>query len=485
MSTRHRRSDDRTASDEYDLIVIGGGPVGENIADRAVTGGLQVALVESELVGGECSYWACMPSKALLRSGQALRAAQSVPGAAQAVTGRLDVDAVLARRTEYTSDWSDEGQVDWLTQAHIELHRGHGRLTGERTVSVTAPEGTVSVLTARHAVAVATGSAALIPDIDGLRGVRPWTNREATAVTTPPRSLVILGGGVVGAELATAFTDLGTAVTVLARSTLLASMEPEAGRAVADSLRGRGADIRERATVSSVRRLDGSVTVRLASGDEIVADEILVATGRRPRSDDLGLDAVGLTPGDWLPTDDTLRVDGVPWLYAAGDVTGRALLTHQGKYQARAAGDAIAARAAGSPVDAAAWGRHVATADHSAVPQVVFSDPEVALVGLTAAAARERGMDVAVVDVELGSVAGAALREEGARGLARAVIDRDAGVIRGMTLIGSDVAELLHAATVAVVGEVPIARLWHAVPAYPTASELWLRILEGYGRESA
>ncbi|MGO3885819.1 MAG: FAD-dependent oxidoreductase, partial [Mycetocola sp.] len=206
---------------DYDLVVIGAGPVGENVADRAVQGGLRVALVESELVGGECSYWACMPSKALLRSGQALRAAQRVPGAAQAVTGDLDVAAVLARRTEYTSNWSDAGQVSWVEGAGITLIRGHARLVGEREVAVTTPAGSVVTLRARQAVAIATGSGALIPDIPGLRECAPWTNREATAVQTPPRSLVIVGGGVVAVEMATAFTDLGSTVTVVARGSLL------------------------------------------------------------------------------------------------------------------------------------------------------------------------------------------------------------------------------------------------------------------------
>ena len=471
-------------NDEYDLIVLGGGPVGENVADRAVQGGLTALIVESELVGGECSYWACMPSKALLRSPQVLRAAQNVGGSAEAVTGALDVAAVLRRRDEFTSHWNDDGQVAWLDSAGIDLVRGHGRLSGERQVTVTTPEGTVRVLTARHAVAISTGSDAALPPIPGLSGVGAWTSREATSAKEIPASLVIIGGGVVAVEMATAYASLGSAVTVLARSGLLGSMEPFAAELVTDGLRELGVDVRTGVATLSVARDAGLVVVQTDSGD-VRAAEILVATGRTPRSNDIGLDTVGLQPGHSIETDDTLRVPGIEWLYAVGDVNGRVLLTHQGKYQARAAGDVIAARARGGVVDDGKWGRHVATADHSAVPQVVFSEPEVAAVGLTETAARAAGHRVRIVDVEFASVAGASLHADGYRGSARMVVDEDQQVLLGMTLVGQDVAELIHAATVAVVGAVPLARLWHAVPAYPTMSEIWLRLLESYGRDSA
>lgn len=471
-------------NDEYDLIVLGGGPVGENVADRAVQGGLTALIVESELVGGECSYWACMPSKALLRSPQVLRAAQNVGGSAEAVTGALDVAAVLRRRDEFTSHWNDDGQVAWLDSAGIDLVRGHGRLSGERQVTVTTPEDTVRVLTARHAVAISTGSDAALPPIPGLSGVGAWTSREATSAKEIPASLVIIGGGVVAVEMATAYASLGSAVTVLARSGLLGSMEPFAAELVTDGLRELGVDVRTGVATLSVARDAGLVVVQTDSGD-VRAAEILVATGRTPRSNDIGLDTVGLQPGHSIETDDTLRVPGIEWLYAVGDVNGRVLLTHQGKYQARAAGDVIAARARGGVVDDGKWGRHVATADHSAVPQVVFSEPEVAAVGLTETTARAAGHRVRIVDVEFASVAGASLHADGYRGSARMVVDEDQQVLLGMTLVGQDVAELIHAATVAVVGAVPLARLWHAVPAYPTMSEIWLRLLESYGRDSA
>ncbi|CAH0222088.1 MULTISPECIES: NAD(P)/FAD-dependent oxidoreductase [unclassified Microbacterium] len=470
------------STDEYDLIVIGAGPVGENVADRAVQGGLSVIVIESELVGGECSYWACMPSKALLRSGQALRAAQHVQGV---IGGELDPTEVLARRNSFTSDWSDDGQVKWLQSAGIDLARGQGRISGEREVTVTDDDGTERVLRARHAVAVSTGSDAAIAPIPGLAEAAPWTSREATSAQEVPASLAIIGGGVVAVEMATAYASLGAKVTVISRGGLLAKMEPFAGELVEKGLRADGVDVRTNTGTARVDRDDDGVTITLDDGTEIRAAEVLAATGRQPRSDDIGLETIGLEPGEYIRTDDTLRVQGHDWLYAVGDVNGRVLLTHQGKYQARAAGDVIAARANGDEIDDATWGRHVASADAAAVPQVVFSDPEVASVGLTAAAAQDAGHTTRVVDAELGSTAGASLHADGYTGTARMVVDTDRDVILGVTFVGADVSEMLQAATFAVVGEVPISRLWHAVPAYPTMNEIWLRLLEAYGRQSA
>ncbi|MFD2339435.1 NAD(P)/FAD-dependent oxidoreductase [Clavibacter tessellarius] len=474
----------------YDLIVIGAGPVGENVADRAKQGGLSVLVVESELVGGECSYWACMPSKALLRSGSALRAARAVAGSTEAVTGDLDVAAVLRRRDSFTSSWDDQGQVSWLEGIGIDLARGHGRISGPRRVTVTAPDGSVTEHEATHAVAVSTGTAALLPDIPGLAEARPWTSREATAVEVVPDSVVIIGGGVVAAEMATAYASLGSAVTIIARSGLLTGQEPFAGELVGGSLKDMGVDVRLGASPSVVTRDGDEVHVELSDGSFVTAAEVIVATGRTPRTDDLGLDTVGLEPGAYLDVDDTMLVTGdvnaeTPWLYAVGDVNHRALLTHQGKYQARAAGEVIAARATGGTVDDSPWGVHVATADHRAVPQVTFTDPEVASVGLTAKAADEAGIRTRVVDFDLGSVAGSSLHADGYAGRARMVVDENRGVIVGVTFVGQDVAELLHSATIAVVGEVPLTRLWHAVPSYPTISEVWLRLLEMYGRPTA
>jgi pyruvate/2-oxoglutarate dehydrogenase complex dihydrolipoamide dehydrogenase (E3) component len=474
---------------EFDVIVLGGGPVGENLADRAVAGGMSVALVEHELVGGECSYWACIPSKVLLRSGSALRSALRVPGAAESVTGTIDPAAVLARRNEFVGDWDDAGQVDWLESIGVTFVRGHGRLDGARRVVVAGHEGGERMLVARHAVAVCTGSEPVTPPIDGLDSIDAWTSRDATGAKEVPGSLAIVGGGVVGVEMATAYAGLGSAVTLLARSGLLAGMEEIAGEAVADGLRGLGASVRLGVSPVAVHRTSGNtVHIDLDDGSSIDADELLMATGRRPRTGSIGLDTVGLPTDEPLAVDDTLRATGdyldgnVGWLYAVGDVNGRALLTHQGKYQARAAGDVIAARAMGRAVEDEPWGAHTATADHAAVPQVVFAEPEVASVGLTGAEARRAGHRVRVVDYELGSVSGAGILAEGYRGKARLVVDTDREVVLGATLVGQDVAELVHAATVAIVGEVPIGRLWHAVPSFPTMSEIWLRLLETYGR---
>ena len=474
----------RMTSREYDLIVIGAGPVGQNIADRAKQGGLSVVVVESELVGGECSYWACIPSKTLLRGGSALRAARDVDGARQAVTGSIDVAATLRRRDGMVREWNDTAEADWLRQAGIDLMRGHARLAGERQVSVESADGAEPVtLVARHAVAVSTGSAPLLPAIPGLEDAKPWTSRDATGVQSVPASLAILGGGVVGCEMATLYASFGCAVTLIARSGLLGSMEPFAGEAVAEALRQAGAQVRTGVEVEGVsREAQGDVVLALSDGSQVRAAEVLVATGRVPRTGDLGLESVGLETGSWLDVDDTLRVRGVEWLYAVGDVNHRALLTHQGKYQARAAGDVIAARALGRDVDTAPWGAHVATADHSAVPQVTFTDPEVASVGHTESSATAAGIDIRVVDYDMSWVSGASIHADHYRGQARAIVDKERRLLVGATFVGPDVAELLHSATIAVVGEVPIDRLWHAVPAFPTVSEVWLRWLEKIGR---
>lgn len=474
-----------TSSNEFDVVVLGAGPVGQNAAERARSGGLRVAVVERELVGGECSYWACVPSKALLRPVLALADVGRVDGAREAVTGPIDPVGVFGRRNRYVTDWDDTGQADWVSGIGATLVRGHGRLNGPRRVTVSSSDGEIT-LDAQHAVVVCTGSRAALPDLPGIVEARPWTNRQATDSSTVPRRLAIVGAGGVGVEMATAWQGLGSAVTLLVRgSGLLPRMEPFVGERIRRGLTDAGVDVRVGVTPRALRRPEaaGPVTVELDDGTDITVDEVLFATGRAPLTDDIGLETVGLTPGSWLDVDDTCRVQAVQdgWLYAAGDVNHRALLTHQGKYQARIAGAAIAARAAGKPLDTAPWGTHATTADHHAVPQAFFTDPEAAAVGLTAEQAVQAGHRVRTVDVEIGEVVmGAKLYADGYSGRARMVVDEDQRYLLGVTLVGPGATEMLHSATIAVAGQVPIARLWHAVPCFPTIGELWLKLLEAY-----
>ncbi|MBN9109846.1 MAG: NAD(P)/FAD-dependent oxidoreductase [Pseudonocardia sp.] len=459
-----------SGADEFDVVVIGAGPTGENAADYAVRNGLTAALVEAERVGGECSFWACIPSKALLRTGHAVAAARRLPG----VEVSFDPAAVLARRDSFVHDLDDTSQVDWAVAAGIEVVRGVGRLDGERTVRVGA-----RVLRARHAVVVATGSVPVRPPVEGLDSVRTWGSREATNAGEVPARFGVLGGGVVGCELAQAFCRLGSAVTLVNHGPrLLPSAEPVAGERVAAAMRDEGIDVRLDQGLDAVSPGPGGSIVLHLGDERIEVDELLVATGRRPNTADIGLDTVGLEPGGPLTVDDSGLALG-DWLYGAGDVTGRAPLTHMGKYAARIVGAAIAARAAGTPLDTGPWGEHCATADHAAVPQVVFTDPEVASVGLTSEKARAAGLPVRVVQIDI-AVAGSSLQADGYTGSATMVVDTEREVLLGITFVGQDVAEMVHAATIAVVGEVPLARLWHAVPSFPTISEVWLRLLETY-----
>lgn len=440
---------------------MGAGSAGENVAGRTAKAGLSTLIIENELAGGECSYWACIPSKALLRPMSVLDAAKRIPGADSAVTESIDKPAVFKRRDDAVTNWDDKYQVKWIDDTGINFMRGFAKLDGERRVVVGD-----RVLTARKAIVVATGSHPVRPPIEGLDEADVWLSREATSSREAPEHLVVVGGGTVAVEMAQAWKSLGAAVTIVVRGNrLIEREEPFAAELLLKSFNEKRIDVH---LGTNVQRVVNGTEVQLDNGTVLKADKLLIATGRKPNTVGIGVESVGLEPGKAIEVDESLRSKAHDWLYAVGDVNGIAPFTHMGKYQARVAGDVIA----GS--DIVDW------ADHHAVPGVIFTDPQIASVGLRCSAAHDAGLNVRELQVPWTSAAGAFVAGI-SDGIAQLVVDDDRRVIVGATFVGPDAGEMLHAATIAIAGEVTLDHLWHAVPSFPTVSEVWLRLLEEYG----
>jgi dihydrolipoamide dehydrogenase len=455
----------------FDVVVVGGGPSGQEAAGRLADRGLSVAVIEDRLLGGECAHWACIPSKALLRPPEALAETVRIPGARESLNGGPNVLAVLARRDEVigvddrTGKPGDAIQTASLDRHRVTLVRGRARLTGERRIATNG-----EVLEARQAVILAGGSQPLLPPIEGLAGLRRvWTNVEATTAEEIPGRLVIVGAGPVGVEMAQAYQKLGSQVTLIeGEARVLPNYEEFACSQVADALREYGVDVRTGERVVRFARNGDGYTVATSGGAKVDGDEVLVAVGRRAPTDDIGLETVGLNPGGYLEVDRHMRVQGVAWLYAIGDINGRALFTHMGKYQARIAVDRIL-----GDETAVTHG-----ADGGNAPSVIFTDPQVASVGHTTETALAAGIDFDSYDTPTSGNAGGLFYGPNAPGTARFLVDRERRVLIGCTITGSEVTDFIHAATIAVVGEVPLERLRHAVPPFPTRSEIWLSLLE-------
>jgi pyruvate/2-oxoglutarate dehydrogenase complex dihydrolipoamide dehydrogenase (E3) component len=437
-------------STDVDVVVIGMGPGGESAASRLVAAGLAVVGIEERLVGGECPYYGCIPSKMIIRASNVVAEARRVGALAGTSSVHPDFSMVARRiRDEATDDWNDAVAVRRFTDAGGVFRRGHGRLTGPRTVSVGEEE-----FVARRAVILNTGTAPAVPPIEGLADTPYWTNRDILRAVEAPRSLAVIGGGAIGAELAQAFSRFGTVVTVLeAGSRILGPEEPEAADLIAGVFADEGIDVRTGVAVEAVRH-DGSQFELSVAGEALRAERVLVAAGRRPNLPDIGLERLGIDPGSrHLDPDDTMRVaEGV---YAIGDIVGRGAFTHMSMYQADVAVRNI-------------LGDKDYRAEYHAVPRVTFTDPEVGSVGMTAEQARRAGLDVRTGSAPVPESTRGWIHRVGNQGFVMLVADADAGILVGATSVGPTGGEVLSALTLAVSERIPLARLRRMIDAYPT-----------------
>jgi pyruvate/2-oxoglutarate dehydrogenase complex dihydrolipoamide dehydrogenase (E3) component len=439
-------------STEVDVVVIGLGPGGESLAATLAKEGLKVAAVDQHLVGGECPYYGCVPTKMMIRAADLLAEGRRIPGMAGNSVIEPDWSPVAKRiADEATDHWNDQVAVDRLVDAGVQFVRGHGRLTGERTVEIGD-----QAFVAKRGVVLNTGTSPGVPPIPGLADTAYWTNRDAVQLTDLPASLLVIGGGAIGCELSQAFARFGVSVTVVeAADRILAPEEPEASKVVSEAFGRDGIQVLEAVTIEGVDYAEGRFTIRLAGAEEVGGDKLLVAAGRTPNLADVGLETVGLDPSARaLDTDDQMRAGEGLW--AIGDITGHGAFTHMSMYQSEIAADSILGRDDGR------------RAEYHAVPRVTFTDPEVGAVGQTEKQARDSGVNVRTGFVDITTSARGWIHKVGNEGFIKLVEDVDGGVLVGATSAGPNGGEILAGLSVAVHAGVPTDRLRAMIYAYPT-----------------